>query len=904
MATQVAGLRTTISLDISDFERNQKRVTDLAKSLETRLKRLAKTTVINVRSKSLGQTSQKLNNLNNALEKNKAKVATAQTATRAHGQEISKTTTKIQQETTALQQQGVQMGRVGGLVRQVAGYYAAWFGASSVMRAADDWTMFNNRIRLSTNSAKEFSEVQRLLVDSANANGQSLGASAELFQRVAAAQDNLGLNAVQSAEMVGVVNKAIRIGGSSAQASSAAMLQFSQAMASGTLRGEELNSVLENAPALAKYIADGLNLTTGELKNLASQGLLSSRATMEALQRMTPQIEEDSKKINNTISQSFQILNNKFTEMIGKSGETSGAIRAVSSSIEFLANHIGKISAAVGVLIGFKIGRWLIGTTKEVLAAAGAFAKNALAIVGNTKALNAETAALARNTTAQAANAAAARTAGVARRGQGAVPLINRAGRQSSQVAKVASVGFFTPAIGGLRLGMLGAASTFIGSLTVGITGLEAVINTVMGKSADNWISRMGDGALKTIGILKNDESLGTYLYQRTHEILPSATGNYNEQFRLSGLFFDNYLEQHRKLATQAQEQAVQEKARVDKFGLALRTLEGSAEKYIQTLEEQTAAVGKSKDEIQLETLQRQRKVAQSQGATDKDLKQADDFIQKAVEQQKVLKQKLEEDATRKTLDSLNKQRNAIGKSEEALYRMNLAADGITEANQDRIIQEQRVIQALERQQTLRERVESLNQQALRIGKSEREVKIMDLKDEGYDDAQIKQYLEAFDRVQLLKASENFNQAVDKFSNAGKPNETGDEVRARAKAEFEAQIAKYMQPAKLPTYGGVQDTSLASKIASSNEALAELNRKIIERDEQKRLNALNGVPQVQPPAIEKQNMGEITLNIQNGDSKQLTGKLFGNMDFINKLKNVTKMTVDDMINDKARAMVN
>ncbi|WP_373224516.1 tape measure protein, partial [Proteus mirabilis] len=74
------------------------------------------------------------------------------------------------------------------------------------------------------------------------------------------------------AELTETVSKAVAISGASTTAAQAALTQFGQALASGQLRGEELNSVMEQTPALAKAIADGMGVSVGELRKKAQDG--------------------------------------------------------------------------------------------------------------------------------------------------------------------------------------------------------------------------------------------------------------------------------------------------------------------------------------------------------------------------------------------------------------------------------------------------------------------------------------------------------------------------------------------------------------------------------------------------------------------------------------------------------
>src|SRR5574338_476149 len=79
------------------------------------------------------------------------------------------------------------------------------------------------------------------------------------------------------------ISQALRISGASATETQSALLQFGQALASGVLRGEEFNSVVENSPRLAKALADGLNVPIGRLRKLAEEGRLTADVVVNAL---------------------------------------------------------------------------------------------------------------------------------------------------------------------------------------------------------------------------------------------------------------------------------------------------------------------------------------------------------------------------------------------------------------------------------------------------------------------------------------------------------------------------------------------------------------------------------------------------------------------------------------------
>ncbi|MDK1677667.1 tape measure protein, partial [Acinetobacter baumannii] len=88
---------------------------------------------------------------------------------------------------------------------------------------------------------------------------------------------------------------------------------FGQALASGTLRGEELNSVMEQTPALAKAIAKGMGITVGELRSVAAEGKITSQEIVKALKNVQDEVDALFAKTDITIGQSLTLLNNEIT---------------------------------------------------------------------------------------------------------------------------------------------------------------------------------------------------------------------------------------------------------------------------------------------------------------------------------------------------------------------------------------------------------------------------------------------------------------------------------------------------------------------------------------------------------------------------------------------------------------
>ncbi|KKI97568.1 tape measure protein, partial [Acinetobacter baumannii] len=147
----------------------------------------------------------------------------------------------------------------------------------------------------------------------------------------------LNLTMDDTARLTETVSKAVAISGASAEAADAALVQFGQALASGTLRGEELNSVMEQTPALAKAIAKGMGITVGELRSVAAEGKITSQEIVKALRNVESDVDALFAKTDITIGQSLTLLNNEITKFVGEAGKGSGAAQVLAGSVQTLA---------------------------------------------------------------------------------------------------------------------------------------------------------------------------------------------------------------------------------------------------------------------------------------------------------------------------------------------------------------------------------------------------------------------------------------------------------------------------------------------------------------------------------------------------------------------------------------
>lgn len=230
-----------------------------------------------------------------------------------------------------------------GVSRAFAGISAALVGRA-VIQAADTYANLNARLRLVTRSASEFAQVQQQIFDISQRTRVGLEQTSDLFGSLARSTEALGVSQQDVLGVTETINQALLVSGTSAQSAAAALVQLGQGFASGVLRGEELNSVLEQAPRLARAIADGLGVPIGKLRELGQAGELTAERVFQALQKSSQQIQREFDSLPLTIGQATTQASNALLKLIGVLDETSGASRGLAEAISSAAGFIGELA--------------------------------------------------------------------------------------------------------------------------------------------------------------------------------------------------------------------------------------------------------------------------------------------------------------------------------------------------------------------------------------------------------------------------------------------------------------------------------------------------------------------------------------------------------------------------------
>lgn len=241
-------------------------------------------------------------------------------------------------------------GSVGGLsdgfgiLSRAMGAMAGLFSISAIGGMANEYTNLQNRLRLVTGSTDELASITVKLFDVAQNTRQGFGETVDMYTRMARASGELGLTQSQLIDLTQTVNNAILVSGASTQEASAGVMQFAQALASGKLQGDELRSILENMPRLAEAIAKGLGITTGELRNLGSEGKLTADVVAKAVLSQSGIVNAEAKTMAITMDQAGTQMKNALMGMVGWLDKTTGFTHSLANAMSELAGVISRMA--------------------------------------------------------------------------------------------------------------------------------------------------------------------------------------------------------------------------------------------------------------------------------------------------------------------------------------------------------------------------------------------------------------------------------------------------------------------------------------------------------------------------------------------------------------------------------
>lgn len=212
--------------------------------------------------------------------------------------------------------------------------------ANKFVKYADEMTQLDSKLKLVTASSKDLAKVQSELFKISQNARVSFADTADLYSRMGRSTKETTISQEELLKVTDTISKSLIISGSSAESANAALVQLGQGFAADALRGQELNSVLEQTPRLAKAIAEGLGVGLGELREIAAEGQLTTKKTIEAILKSGEAVDEEFKKMTMTVDQSMIKVNNSFLKLVGNLNDATGLTNGLANSFSDLSGAL------------------------------------------------------------------------------------------------------------------------------------------------------------------------------------------------------------------------------------------------------------------------------------------------------------------------------------------------------------------------------------------------------------------------------------------------------------------------------------------------------------------------------------------------------------------------------------
>ncbi|MDC5894415.1 tape measure protein [Proteus mirabilis] len=238
---------------------------------------------------------------------------------------------------------------------KVAASLAGYLSASMVASYSEAWTELNNKLSNSVRASESLIDVTQRVFDISQATRSSLDATATLYARLERGTREYNTSAEDLAKLTSIINQGFIVSGATAQEAENAIIQLSQGIASGVLRGEEFNSVAEQGSRLMVALADSMGVGIGQLRKMAAEGKLTTDVVVKGLLSQGDAIGKEFAKTTRTISQAFQEAGNNLTKFLGENTTIktsinvfSDAVIAVSRNLDAMADVLTFAAGVIG----------------------------------------------------------------------------------------------------------------------------------------------------------------------------------------------------------------------------------------------------------------------------------------------------------------------------------------------------------------------------------------------------------------------------------------------------------------------------------------------------------------------------------------------------------------------------
>lgn len=242
---------------------------------------------------------------------------------------------------------------------KVAAALTGYLSVSMVASYSEAWTELNNKLSNSVRASESLIDVTQRVFDISQATRSSLDATATLYARLERGTREYNTSAEDLAKLTSIINQGFIVSGATAQEAENAIIQLSQGIASGVLRGEEFNSVAEQGSRLMVALADSLGVSIGQLRKMAAEGKLTTDVVVKGLLSQGDAIGKEFAKTTRTMSQAFQEAGNNLTKFLGENTTIKASINVFSDAVITASKSLDEMVLAVSLVASVVGGRYI-----------------------------------------------------------------------------------------------------------------------------------------------------------------------------------------------------------------------------------------------------------------------------------------------------------------------------------------------------------------------------------------------------------------------------------------------------------------------------------------------------------------------------------------------------------------
>lgn len=279
-----------------------------------------------------------------ALQTSTSGVEQASLATARGIDKLNDQLTKTAQRTSQTQ---TSSANLLGTIKQLAGAFLSIETAKWLVNTSDQITALNARLELMTGSAEAAAAAQEKIYAAAQRSRGAYTDMANLVSQLGMLAPDAFTDTDELVAFAEQLQKQVTISGASGQSAAAAMVQLTQGLSSGTLRGEELNSVLEQTPMIAKTIAEYMGVSTGEMRELASEGAITADVVKNAILGAAEETNAAFASMPMTWAQVWTSMQNVALQALQP---VLNAVSWLASNLDIVAPIVLGVAAAIGTL--------------------------------------------------------------------------------------------------------------------------------------------------------------------------------------------------------------------------------------------------------------------------------------------------------------------------------------------------------------------------------------------------------------------------------------------------------------------------------------------------------------------------------------------------------------------------